>query len=388
MAIGLIKNETSLFIKEETVEGTYVAPASASDALEVSTDYAGFSYEAESIERSNLTNTIEKVASRVGMASVAGEIPVELKANHVAGSAPYANVLYKSLLGGKHQLTSVVTTTTANTTTVLNMSAPNAALFKKGMVVKVNSAGAHELRPVSAVGATSITLAIPLSSAPADAVTIEKVTTYYHASGAPTFSATSFTGGKIENRATGLRSVSASIDGWETSSLPMVKFSTEGLNLTKQVGVPAYSPNFGSDALPPVILGACAYVGGVEVDYSSFTLSIENTKAEMLSACQDSGKIGSRFTALSIKGEINPYMDDANVNRFTNFKANADTSVFIFAANPSTVAGEIKEAVAFWVPQAKITALTEEDSDGVMVDKIAFESFRKDGGDSIFCSFI
>lgn len=388
MGIGVVKNETSLYIKEETTEGVYVAPTSANDALEIQDDFAGFSYEAEQVERNNLTSTIEKVASRVGMASVKGEISVELKANHVAGSAPYADKLYKSLLGGKHQLTSVITSTTGHTSTVINLSAPDALLFKKGMTVKVKKAGEHVLRPVSEVGATSITLAFALPFTPADGVELEKVTTYYHVGGAPTLSATTYIGGKIENQATGLRAVSASVDGWETSSIASIKFSTEGLDLAKSVDVPAFNPNFGSDALPPVLLGACAFVNGVEVDYSSFSLTIENTKAEMQSACKQSGKLGSRFTALSVKGEINPYMKDDSVDRFNTFKLNSDQSLFIFASNPSTVTGELKECVAFWIPQAKITALTEEDSDGIMVDKIAFESYRKDGGDSIFCSFI
>lgn len=388
MGIGVIKNESSLFIVKEVTEGVYVAPTLASQALEVTTDFNGFSYEKEQIERSNLTSTIEKVASRVGMASVAGEIPVELKANHVTGSAPYANVLWESLLGGKVQVTSQVTTTTGNTTTVLNMAAPDAALFEKGMVVKVLVSGAHEVRPVTAVGATSITLGFALSAAPADSTVIEKLTAYYHAPDAPTFSATSYTGGVIENQATGMRAISASVDGWETSSLSTVNFSCEGLDLAKSPDVPPVAPDFSTHALPPVILGACAWINGVKVPYSSFTLSIENTKAEMLSACAANGKLGSRFTALNITGEINPYLEDDDTDRFNSFKNNDDVSVFIFASNPTGVTGEFKECVAFWIPQAKITSLTEEDSDGVMVDKLGFQSYRKEGGDSLFVNFI
>jgi hypothetical protein len=35
MAIGVITNESSLFLKTEVTEGTYVAPAAATDAVEV-----------------------------------------------------------------------------------------------------------------------------------------------------------------------------------------------------------------------------------------------------------------------------------------------------------------------------------------------------------------
>ncbi len=388
MSIGLIKGNSSVFIKEEITEGIFVAPASVNDALQVLSDGVGFEYTRAEIERNILSSTIEVEASRVGLPSISGTIPTELTASSIAGNAPKTDVLYKSLLGGKHQLTSQVITGAGHTTTRIFMVSSGELLFKKGMVVKFLIAGAHVMRPVGAIGSGYIDLAIALASAPADNVVIEKATTYFQQDGAPTFSATHYMGGQIEEQVAGLRAISCSLEGWETASTASTSFTVEGLSLERSVGAPAFTPNFSGDALPPVLLGACIFLNGVSVPYSTFSLSMENKKSEILSICADQGKLGSRFTQFAVTGEINPYMSDSDVAKFDLFNLNDDMSVFGYAYNPTAVAGEFKEAVAFYLPQTKITAIPSGDQDDVLTDNVAFKSYRKDGGDSVFLSFI
>jgi hypothetical protein len=393
MAIGLVKGRSSVFLKEEVTEGVYVAPTSASDAVEVLEDGIEFNYTRDEIERNNLSATIEVEASRVGQKNIAGTIPVEYKASSVAGSAPRGDLLFKSLLGGKRQLASVKVSKTGNTATVIQIEDLDIASFNKGDSVLVKEAGFYEVRPISAVdstpGSANITLAFALENgAPSDNVEIEKHTTYYHNEGGVSYSATHYAGGEIEEAIAGLKSISASLENWSTAQLPSWSFAVEGLGLERQVASPTYTPDFSGDALPPVLLNACIWINGVKVSYSELSMSLENTKSEIKGPCSDSGKIGARFTQFACSGEIVAYAEDDDVERFDAFNNNDDVSIFGYAYNPTSVAGEGKEYVAFWIPQAKVTSIPFGDVDGIITDQISFKAYRKDGGDTVFLSFI
>lgn len=389
----VVKNKSSVFLKEETTEGVYVAP-SASDAIEVLSDGVGFEYNREEVQRNLLSSTIEVNASRVGLSSVSGAVPVEFKSGSAEGNYPREKVLYKSLLGGQRQVSSTSITKTGNTSTVLQIEDADISKYSKGDIIVVKQASAHEARPIVAIdtttGSANITLGVALTSAPADNVVISKTATFFHDDNAPTFSVTNYIGGEIKEEVTGCRSVSASLESWEGGAVSNFNFSVEGLDLAQEVeSLPApLTPNFSGDALPPVILNACVWINGVKVAYNSLSLSLENTKAEVLSACSSSGKSGSRFTQFIASGEIAPYMEDSNVDRFDAFNNNDSISVFGYAYNPTSTAGEIEQVVAFWLPQAKITAMPNGDQDGIMTNQISFKAYKNEGGDSIFLGFI
>jgi hypothetical protein len=389
----VVKGKSSVFITQETTEGTYVAPV-AGDAVEVLEEGIGFEYTRDEIERNLLSSTIEVEASRLGLKQVSGAIPVEFKSGKLEGDEPREHELYLSLLGGQRQITTTTTTKTGNTTTVLQIEDADIAKFTKGDIVLVKEAGAYEVRPIALIddtlGSASITLGVALTSAPSDNVVIGKVSVYHHAENAPTFSTTHYMGGAIKETITGCRSITASLESWEGGAVPSWNFAVEALNLVQEAeALPApLTPDFSGEALPPVILGACVWINGVKVAYNSLTLNLENTKAEILSACSPSGKVASRFTQFAVTGEIAPYMDDDNVDRFDAFNNNDDISVFGYAYNPTGVTGEFNQVVAFWIPQAKITTMPNADEDGIMTNAISFKSYRKDGEDSIFLGFI
>ena len=389
----VVKNNSSIFVKQESTEGVYVAPV-VGDALEVLSDGAGFEFTREEVSRNLLTSTIEVVASRVGIASVTGAIPVEYKAGSVEGAYPREALLFKSLLGGSRQITTTTLTVTGTTASSLRVADADITKFKKGDIIVVKKSGAYEARPISALittaGACAITLAIPLTSSPGIGVEISKSSTFYHADGAPTYSVTQYLGGTIKEEVTGCRSVSASLESWEGGSVANFNFSVEGLDLIQSdENIPTILvPSFTGDALPPVILNACVWINGVKVQYNSLSLNLENTKAEVLSACAASGKSGSRFTQFVCSGEIAPYMDDDNVDRFTSYNENDSISVFGYAYNPSSVTGQIEQVVAFWIPQAKIISMPNGDQDGIMTNQISFKAYRVDGSDTVFLGFI
>lgn len=389
----VVKGKSSVFLVEEVTEGTYVAPV-AGDAVEVLEDGLAFEYSRDEVERNLLSATIEIEASRLGLKQVSGAVPVEYKAGKLEGDAPREHELYLSLLGGQRQVTTATTTKAGNSTTVLQIEDADISKFTKGDIVLVKEAGAFEVRPISAIdstlGAATITLGVALSATPSDNVEIGKVTVYHHSDNAPTFSVTHYMGGKIKETVSGCRSITASLESWEGGAVPTWNFSVEALDLNQEAEtLPLIlTPDFTGEALPPVVLGACVWINGVKVSYNSLSLNLENTKAEILSACSPSGKIASRFTQFAVTGEIAPYMDDDNVDRFNAFNNNDDISVFGYAYNPTSTTGEFNQVVAFWIPQAKIVTMPNADEDGIMTNAISFKAYRKDGEDSVFLGFI
>jgi hypothetical protein len=388
----LVKGQSSLYLVEEVTEGTYVAETAVSQAVEPLQDGLEFNVAREEIERKTLTDTIEAVEPRLGLKTVTGSVPIELKSSATAGASPRGQILFESLFGGKRSVGSAITTKTGNTTTVLQIQDADIASLNVGDSILVKKAGEYAVRPiaskVSTAGAATVTLAIALPSAPGDNVVIEKVTTYYHDSASKSFSATYYEGGEIRTKALGLKSISGTLEGWVANETPSMNFSVEGIDMEKDVASPSLDPDFSSDALVPVIQGACAWIGSDEVDYTELSLSIENTKADLLSACAESGKIGTRKTAFTVTGSINPYMSDTNVDRWTSFNEGDTTSLFAYAYNPSSTAGQFSNVVAIWMPNIKITNMPAGDNEGVLMDNIEFKAFRSSGNDTIFMSFI
>lgn len=390
----VVKNESSLFVTEEVTIGTYVAPSSAADALEVVSDGAEIKLERETIERNNLSSTIEKSAPRVGLKNATAVVPIEVTSNATEGLAPPSDRLLKSLLGGKRSLgTAVTSKASGHTSTSIKIEDADIASFVVNGVYLFKLSTGYEVRPITAKvttpGSASITIPFAFEGGTASgAVVIAKMTQYYYAEGGPSLSLSYYHGGSIEDKGMGMRAVSASIDNWSTGSLPQFTFNLEGLDVERDVAAPGFTPDFSANALPPVLLGACVYFNGIEVQYNELGLSIENTKTDVKSACSIDGKIDSRFTEFKVSGSINPYMDDDNVTRFNNFNANDTVSVFGFAKNPGTVEGQDKQWFAFWIPNAKITAIPAGDVDGIETDAIEFQAFKSAGNDTVFLSFI
>jgi len=389
----VVKGKSTVFLKEEAIEGVYEAP-SAIDAIEVLEDGLSFEYTREEIERNTLSSTIEVAASRLGIATVSGSIPTELKAGMSEGVSPKEDLLYKSLLGGKRQLIGDIVTLENNTTTELFIDDADIDNFSKNDIIMVKEAGNFEVRPIlevdATIGAAKIVLAIPLSAAPSDNVEIAPYTIYHHSDENPTFSTSFYIGGKIKETIPGCRALSGSLEGWEGGQTPSMSFNVEALDLNQEAEeMPSIlTPDFSNDALPPVILNACIWINQDKIKYNTYSMSMENTKADILNACSPSGKVGSRYTQFVTTGEVAPYMDSDNVDRFESFNQNDDISVFGYAYNPDDNAGEIKNVVAFWIPQAKITNMPNGDLDGIMTNNISFKSYRKDGEDTVFLGFI
>lgn len=387
-AIGVVNNESSVSLKVESTPGTYEATTASTDYIEVLSEGTSANKTREELSRNTLGSSTEQEASRVGIAEVVAELPIELGASATAGAAPQRlDLALRALLGGK-RTAAADTTTTGNTSTVLEFGAT--PTFSKGDVVLVKESGAYELRPISAVGATTITFPFALTNgAPSDGVEVEAVTTYYSATGsAPSLSMEHNVGNEIQQRVAGLKAQSGSIENWAAGQIPTMNFSFGGLSLERADDTQTATPDFTADALPPVALEACLWIGGVMYSYSELSLSIENTLSFLIDACSAQGKVASRITDQVTSFTAKKYSDDTTLTEWDAFNLNSDTSVFFYAYNPSSTAGQFSEAVACWIPQGKITAVPFGDQDGIASDDVEIKAHRSAGSDSIFLSFI
>lgn len=389
MAIGVVKNESTLALVAEATEATYDSVSSAAEYVEVLAEGAELNKQRELLERDLLTDTIEQESARVGISDVTGTIPVEFKANATEGDAPQSmDILLRSLLGGKRQVTADQTSSTGHTSTVINFASHD---FAVGDLVLVKESGAYEVRPVSAADATSITFPFALENgAPSDAVVCAQVTTYYSdTANSISFSAEHNLGSQaIQQQVAGLRSASMSLENWSVGQIPTASFSVQGLSLTRVDADASFSPTF-SDALPPVALSACMWVGGEKLAYTEMSANIENTISYIQDACDADGRIASRLTNQVTSVNVNPYMDDSDLTKtWDKFNNNDDVSFFAYAYNPSGTAGEFQNVVAIWMPQCKIIEAPVADNDGIISENLALRAHRSSGSDSVFLGFI
>lgn len=389
----LVKGESSLYITKEVTRGTHVDPTVDADGVEPNEEGIEFRMTREVIERNTLTNSIEAVEPRLGTKNVEGSFSMEFKAGATAGAKPRGSHVYENLLGTvKTVATTTTTKASGNTTSFLAVEDADISKFAKGDIVLVKKAGAFECRPVASVvtttGAAGLNLAIPLSGAPGASVVIERFTTYYHSSAEVPLSATWFPGGEIKEEISGLDIASASLEGWTANETPSWSFSLRGLDIQKSVAAPSVAVDFSSDAQVPVMQSAIAYLGTEAIDYVELGLSVENTLTDLPAANKSTGKLGTRKTALNITGSINPYTSASNVSRWNNFNNGDNTSLFLYAGNPTGVAGEFNQVIAIWLPKVKITNMPMGDQDGVLTDNIEFSAFKTAGGDSMFLGFI
>lgn len=381
----VIKGRTSVFLKDEVTENTYQAPTSEADAIEVLEDFSGFEYGRESIERSVLSNTVESEAPRAGLPETTGTLPTEFKAAPVEGNAPRANVLYKSLLGGKRNTASKVTDAGSTNTVVKLVDATG---INAGDSILVKKAGQYAVRPVASVAGNDVNLAIALPFVPAAGVSVAAFTTYYHAENDTSFSTTAELGGEISEQATGCKVESAEIGNWATGQIPTISFALKALGLQKDTALTGITTDFSAEPQPPVALDAKAFIDGVEVDYNEFGLTLTNALNDVLSSGKPQGKIASRLTNFLVTGSINPYMETDNVDRFQKFNNSESSNLFLYVYNPTEVAGEMENVAAIWLPKIVYTAVTNGDADGVLTDDIEFQAAKTVANDTVFITFI
>lgn len=382
-------------------QGVYTPEEEGADFVAPLEDGLEFSPGRELLERTVRTSTTESEPSRVGIKSVTGTLPVELKAGSSEGAKPEWDKLMLAALGSRRISANAITTEAANTSTVLNIPTADLAYLNIGDTIKIKKIGILDqdhLSPITAKDTVleTVTILIPATdiagnvvAIPDNAVIAPFVTYLVDSSKAPTLSIPNYVGGKIREKVTGARPTSLDINNYTTGQIGDMSFGLEGINLEKEVGTPLFSPVFDS-SVPPVMLDAKVYQDAGEVLVNTFALNMANTVAFKTATGSKTGRIASRITKFVLTGSIDPYTEDDNVARFNTFDANSAFSLFARAYNPSEASplDEKEEVVSFYVPNARMTEFTTGDQEGLATDAINFSGHRTNGNDTVFVSVV
>ncbi len=396
MATGLIRDNTRIAIKEEVTEGTYVPPSAATDYIQPLEDGFDLTPGKELVERNPLTGSIGQITPRTGIKSATATLPVEFRASGTEGGAPDFDLLLKGALGDSRAQGSQTTSGTGHTASQINLSGATIGNFSVGDGIIILEAGDHSIHTVSVVdttgGSENITILPARSGAPTDNVLISQFQTYFPAdTGHPAISVSEYWGNEVRQAAVGSKVTSMSIDNFSTGQIASFNFSLEGLFATEVDGASPQTPSFDS-ALPPLILNACVYQNGTQIDVNTFSLSLTNTLRFVTSTCDSNGRISSRVTNRAITGSIDPYKDDTTTTYFDQFDATTQYSLVITAYNPSTVAGEIElgSGIVIYLPTVITTEFQTADLDGILVDNLSFQAVAGNTGDQddIYISMI
>jgi hypothetical protein len=389
MATGLTKNTSVIGIEKEVVEGTYIAPTAATSYVQPLADGFELTPSREKIARTILTNSIGKPTPRLGMRSVASAIPCEFRASGVEGADVDFALLLEGALGAKRSIASTTTTKAGNTGSVLQIQDADIAKFNVGDIVVVKEAGAHHPCAITAktstAGAASVSIVPSKASGSfSDNVAISKSQMYLTANANhPSLSVSLYWANEILQKAIGCKVTSLSVDNFSTGQVAAFNFALEGLNYGEADASAPHSPSYDS-GIPPIMLGAKVFQAGQAIDINKFGLSVANTIGFLTAATIDSGKAKSRITERTITGSFNPYKDDTSTANMTTFDQGTEFSLFVWAANPSAVAGELAmgSVVGIYLPKCTLTEAKVGNQNGILTDDLSFQAGRGSDGAS------
>ena len=373
-----ILNNIKLAIKEEVIEGNFVAPSTGADFIQVSGGAPGMEPSKELIERDLLGGGLSKATPRTGLWSVSGSINVEAKAAGTEGGAPEYGLLMESGLGSKR---SGVTKTTSDadggtySDKILCFATADMSNFHKGDTLLVKRASHYHLSPIASVSGNEVTLLIADPQGDfVDGLEVAAFTTYIPAdTGHKAISISRYIEDAVLEKAVGCKVKDIKLNGFETGKTATWEFGFEGLFPEREVSANSITPAYDS-ALPPIVLSACVYQDGVSLPVNTMDFNISNELGFITSTCAEKGKISSRITKRTIAGNLTPYKANDAVAQWDKFKNNTEYSVFGYMYVPSTTSGEYGDVVAFYMPYCVTSQIGEGDKEGVLQDTLAFSA--------------
>ena len=159
-------------------EGTLTRPTAGGQYIAIQPDFA-LSPNFESVENAEIKDDI-----MTGQAVISGEAPTGtmshyFKGSGTAGAEPDFGPMLASTFGSTRSQSTEGTLTAGSTTSVLKMSAADAARYTKGDSILIkDDVNGHSIRPVVSSSGTDVTLAFNLDTAPATGVKVGVYTTY------------------------------------------------------------------------------------------------------------------------------------------------------------------------------------------------------------------
>jgi hypothetical protein len=388
MATGITKNTSVIGIEKEVTEGTYLAPQAATSYVQPLADGFDLTPSRERIDRTIITNSIGKPTPRLGMRSVTATLPCEFRASGVEGADVDFGPLLESAMGAKRSIATTTTTkSSGNTGSVLQIEDADISKFAVGDIVVIKEAGAHHPCAVTAVDDTASSANITIVPAKAsgsfsNSVVISKSQMYLTANADhPALSVSLYWANEMLQKAIGCKVTSMSVDNFTTGQVASFNFGLEGLSYGEENEGAPHSPSYDT-GIPPIMLGAKVFQNGTSIDINQFSLSVANTLSFATAVSNPSGKSASRVTERQITGTLNPYKDDTSTANHDAFDAGTEFSLFIYAANPSAVDGELEmgSIVGIYLPKCTLTEAVVGDQEGILTDNLSFQAGRGSDG--------
>lgn len=185
---------TVAFLKAETTEGTPVAPAAGTDAVELQ-DGFDMSPSYEQLDSTVIRASIGASKSLTGSEAPTFSMSHYLKASGSEGVAPGWGLLAKSLFGAQDTEGTEYATTSGSTVSTLAITSALANLIRGQALLIKDPVNGYRLRAVHSLTTNAADLSFDVPTAPGSGVNLGKAVTYYPAnSGHPALSVWNYMG--------------------------------------------------------------------------------------------------------------------------------------------------------------------------------------------------
>lgn len=399
--MSIIKDDSIWAVVEESSEGTFAGPASATDGyIQARVEGTALDGQQEVKERNVFTGTLTAANPRIGMKGTSGTLSAEAKASGTEGGVPDYSALVESILPEVTTISANKTTkSSGNTGSALQIEDADIGVFSVNDIIVVKETGGHHPCVITAVDATGGAANITISPAKAsgsfsNSVVISKSVTYKPAdSGHISFSVSNYLANALRQSGIGCRTSSMKLSNFTTGELPSLDFGFEGMTFTTTASTSAsHTPTFDS-SLPSVVLQSRIYKDGTSIAIEGVEWSVEQPIKFLMATSSANGKTAGRAAGKrKVTGSFAPYTDETSVAAFTSWAAGTTFSLFGFTAVPTSTSGEYTFGtfVCFYLPNCFTTSVKYQDADGVVTEAIEFQATGGNTGstDEIILAFI
>lgn len=389
--MSAITRNTIVGVKKETVEGTFISPA-GTDVLHI-VDLPGQSPVIDVLDRGVFKGSIGKLKPIKGMHSGTLEIKTEMRAGGATASVsqpPDWDALARSAFGAATTGTNS-TTIAGSTASVIKLTTGQGANFAKFDVVFILG----EVSFIISISTDDLTLNEDLTKgAPGSGVAVRGGTTYKPAStGHDSLSVAIWEDAEVsgkEFRGKGCRVANLSLEDLTVGQLPRLVFSLEMLDFDQVIGT-APTPTFLAQ-LPAAVIQGRATKGDATLALGTVEFEMAQTISREKDINAAGGVTRMFVTGREITGSINPFVNQADVTFFTQWKDNTSFELFVVVgirdSNGDLVQGS---CVALYMPQVLFSEFGKEDLDGSLVHNLGYAAHESDGGtgdDEVFLGVI
>ena len=183
---NIVNRASVLAVKDETTEGTPVAPAAASDYIALQDDF-DMSPNFASLENSELKNSIGMGKPITGAEEPSVSGSHYLRHSGVEGTAPNYGDVLKGAFGSVDTESTQYDTVASSTTALVKVDTGEGATFIRGQALLIkDGTNGYNIRPVHSISSNDLTLGFSLPVAPGTGVNLGKAITYYPANASHT----------------------------------------------------------------------------------------------------------------------------------------------------------------------------------------------------------